>query len=62
MFDVMDKKSHRVYRVYDVQINNRPNRSEADFLIYSGGKWSYMPADRFTPNFDEDGSGHLFEV
>lgn len=62
-FQVMDKKTKKLYTVYAVQ-EARSTRGEALFLIYRNSilGWSWVSAENYTPNFEDDGSGNLVEV
>lgn len=62
-FQVMDKKTKKLYTVYAVQ-EARTIHGEALFLIYRNRilGWSWVNAENYTPNFEDDGSGNLVEV
>lgn len=58
MFNVMEKYSKNIYRVFAIQGSAGHSIT---FLIYKGGNWIWVPADMFTPYFDDDGSGGVQE-
>lgn len=62
---VLYRPTREVVEVYDTHVDFSPipgSKPRTVFLVYYNEEWHWVDADKFTPNFYEDGLGTYNEL